>query len=151
MKWLILLLFVIIAVSGCIETVTTISTVTSMTTTTSTSTSTTTSNILSACTGFKYFIFQDQEYRADGTYTIELLNGNQSVSILSMMVVNNINAGPILGNRQPSASEKFNITAKGYYYPGYKGKTFSFRVAISYMTPNIITNSDIATCTGIIQ
>ncbi len=151
MKWLILALFVlIVAVSGCIETTTTTYPATTLITGT-TVTSTTTTTIPSNCTGFNYFIFQSHQFKTDGTYTIELLNGNQNVSILSMAILNNNNAGPLKGNRQPSASQKFTITGTGYYYPGNKGELFSFRVVIGYMTPDINSRADTATCIGTLQ
>jgi len=151
MKWLILALIAVgVAVSGCIETTTTTYPATTLITGT-TVTSTTTTTIPSTCTGFNYFVFQSHQFKLDGTYTIELLNGNQSISIMSMMVLNNNNKEPLTGDRQPSASQKFAITGTGYYYPGNRGESFSFRVVIGYKTPDFTDHSDTATCIGTVQ
>lgn len=151
MRWqAFFIIAIIIAISGCVEnnSETFKTTTTQETVTTSTSTTTTTV-VSSTCTGFQYFTFQSQQYKEDGTYTIELLNGNQSVIILTMMVGSNV--GPLTGNREPSASQSFAVIGTGYYYPGYKGDKFSFKVSISYRTPDIVTHSDSATCTGVIK
>ncbi len=108
------------------------------------------SYVSSKCTGFQYFVWQNQKMNTT-QYTLEVLNGKEDVSIISLLV-DTTDLGTLSGFTNPiSAGRK--VTAAGANDPTTKsaGDTFGVTVTVVYNTTTIAGIRDSASCTGRVQ
>ncbi len=102
----------------------------------------------SRCTGFQYFVWQDQKLNTS-SYSVSVLNGNSDVTITALSI--NSQTVTMAGSQNASAGGK--ATLSGTVAVGKSaGEAFSYTVVITYDSiGGIQAKTDTATCTGKIQ
>lgn len=109
------------------------------------------SYVASKCTGFQYFVWQNQKMNTTD-YVLEVLNGREDVSITNLLVdTTDLGALTLSPANVISAGRK--VTIDGTNDPTAKnpGDTFSVTVTLVYNTSTIIGIRDSASCTGRVQ
>jgi hypothetical protein len=101
----------------------------------------------SRCTGFQYFIYQDQKYASTGAFSVVLLNGNTPVEVTALSVGG---TSLTMSEQNVSTGAKFTLSGTGAT-AGTVGDAFSNTVTVTYNTEDISGKTDSATCTGKLQ
>jgi len=113
-----------------------------------------------SCRGFTYFSYQDQQM-VTNDFTIQVLNGAQSIQVTNLAVVNGGNGGvgaltvtDDQGASVTTASQGQKLTISGVNDPTNltSGSSYTYTIQVTYnVVGGISGNVDQATCSGRVQ
>lgn len=105
----------------------------------------------SVCTGFQYYTYSNQKMTTT-QYTLEVLNGNQDVTVTNLSV-EGTDLGTVTLSPTGTLGSGKRVTISGANDPTTKssGDSYSYSVSVTYNTPTISGLKDMATCTGKVQ